>query len=200
MIRSVLGLVACGIIAVIFSVSASAQNYGAGDYGSCYYGNCSLSLTTSGSVAIDVLPTASGACTVTGGSVSVSTAASTGYTLQLSSVDTGTALQGSVNGGQIVASSGTVASPQTLQVNRWGFRVDGGSFGAGPTSGTSNAPAPLAATFSGVSSSASPATIRSVTGSITSPHTTNVWYAICANTSITADTYSKLVRYTALIN
>lgn len=200
MLRYLSGLVVFAVFTIVVSISVGAQSYGSGNYGSCQYGNCSLSLTTSGSVALDVLPTASGACTVASDSVSVSTAASTGYTLQLSSVDASTALQGAANGGQIVAASGSVSSPQILQVNRWGFRVDGGLFGDGPTSSSSNTAAPLSATFAGVASNINPATIRNVTQSIISPHITNVWYGVCANTSISADTYSKTVRYTALIN
>lgn len=196
-----IGLVLVGIIGLTWAgaVSVGAQPYGSGQYGSCQYGSCSLSLSSSGSVTLNVVPTTSTRCTTASDSVQVTTSSSTGYMLQLANIDTATSLQGASRGGSIAAATGTATSPQPLAANQWGYRLDQGAFGAGPTSASSNTPLP-SLTYAGVPASNSPATLRAPNGSVSSPDQTLVWYTVCANTNLPADSYSDTVRYTALVN
>lgn len=196
-------LVATGACVMVLANAASfvnAQPYGSGTYGSCQYGgSCSISLTSSGTVALDVTPTSSARCTTSSDNVQVMTASGTGYTLQLASSATATTLAGANSGGSIAAGSGTVASPQPLPANRWGFRIDSGAFGSGPTSASSNA-APSSTTYAGVTSSASPVTLKTRSTTPPNPDPLAVWYSLCVDTSIPADTYSRAVQYTAVVN
>jgi hypothetical protein len=154
-------------------------------------------LTTSGTVNVNVTPSGSGAQTIASDTVTVSTSDTAGYTLQLA--DTG-AQSGLVSGGNtIVASSGTPASPVSMTTNTWGFRVDSlGGFGAGPTTAQSST-AIGAIKFAAVPATGSPATIKT-TASTASNDTTTVWYAVAADTSQPAGTYTDSVTYTAVSN
>lgn len=193
-------IVACLIVLVNAALTVKAQPYGTGAYGSCQYGgSCSISLTSSGSVALNVIPASGGRCTVASDAVQVMTSSGTGYTLQLASSTTATTLAGASAGGSIAAGSGTVTAPQPLTVNRWGFRIDGGAFGPGPTNASTNAP--LSSTpYAGIPSSASPATIKAPSTTPPNPDPLTVWYGLCVDVSIPADTYSRVVRYTAVVN
>ena len=189
------------ILGVVFTFSIAtgvyAYNYGQGAYGTCEYNTCSISLSSLGNVNLPVAPTVAGRCTIAGDTVSVSTGASTGYTLTLSSSTNETAL---LNGSsRIEASSGSVTSPTALVSNRWGFRVDSGNFGTGPTSTVQNVAIP-ATTFSGIPALSSPVTIFAPTTARPSPDNTNVWYGICVDTTRPSGSYSGSVTYTAVIN
>jgi hypothetical protein len=85
-----------------------ALPYGAGTYGSCQYQSCSISVLSSGTVALNATPTVSGVYTFASDNVTVDTAASTGYTLTLKDSDTTTSLQNGAD--TITATSGTPAS------------------------------------------------------------------------------------------
>lgn len=186
---------AAGFLFVVPLVSANP--YGSGDYGACEYGSCSISLSSSATVNLPVTPSASNSCTVASGTISVSTGSSTGYRLMLSSSTNDRAL---VDGAKrIEASSGTVTSPAILTANVWGFRVDGGNFGTGPTSAVSSGSIP-ALTFAGPPSNEAPATIFSPTTVRPAPDVTTVWYGVCANTSQPSGDYSRVVTYTAVLN
>lgn len=151
-------------------------------------------LSSSGTVNLDATPTASGVQTIASDTVTVSSNNAAGYDLKLGETAVATALISGSN--TIPATAGTVASPQVLAVNTWGFRVDGlGGFGAGPTTGASNQ-AIGATTFAAVPASGSPATIKS-TSSTANNDTTTVWYGVAVNNSTPSGTYTNSVTYTA---
>ncbi|MGV9001597.1 MAG: hypothetical protein ACOH18_01415 [Candidatus Saccharimonadaceae bacterium] len=196
-----LGLYIASILAIAFAMMTSAQGlpYGKGAYGKCQFSSCSITLTSSTSLAANVTPGGSTTCTVANDDVTVRTGSSTGYTLTVSDSDTTTSLDRS-GGGSITTVSGTPASPTTLSANKWGYRVDGlAGFGAGPTSAVSNAAVPSEG-YAAMPILGSPDTLKIKTSAATVAETTKVWYGICSNTSIPAGSYTNTVVYTAIIN
>lgn len=193
------------VILAVFSpiyVGASEQStYGSGGYGNCLYGTCPLTVTSTASLAVDVMPTAGGVCTIASQDVDVLTDNTSGFTLSATTTTTTTAM---VSGGdQLPASGGTAASPVTLANNTWGYRVDSstiGTFGTGPTSAQTNAAAP-SVTFAGMpASNGTPATLRSTATTANPAVTTKVWYGSCANITQPPGSYSVSVLYTAVLN
>lgn len=156
-----------------------------------------ISITTSTTVTIGVTPTPGGVVSSSSDTVTVNTNATAGYTLTLADSDTNTNL---VSGGNnIAAHSGSFASPTTLADNTWGYRiVSAGGFGATAYSGETNQ-AGSTSTWAGVTSSASPVTIKT-TGSAATNDTTTVWYGVKATSSQPNGTYSDTVTYTATSN
>ena len=197
--NALLATVAVVVFVIICAPRSGALNFGSGTYGTCTYGTCGISLSTSGAVQLNILPTAGGAVTIASNTVTVETGSSTGYTLQLESAAADTALTSGTN--TIAASSGTVASPQTLAVNTWGYRIDSaGGFGAGPTSAVTNA-AGSSLTFAGLSALGSPVTLKTTAVSAPTPgETTTIWYGAKVDSSKPSGTYSRTVRYTATVN
>ena len=181
-------------------VAYNSGTYGSGAYGSCEYGvACSISLTSNGSIGLNVTPTSGGSCTVQSDSATVLTDDTNGYTLTLADSGTNTAL---VNGAATInATSGTFASPTALTATSWGYRVDGlGSFGSGPTTGQSNV-SPGGTLFAGIEASDQTAdTIATTSGAADPAVTTTVWYGACANTSVNSGAYTTQVIYTAVAN
>jgi hypothetical protein len=156
-----------------------------------------ISLTTSGTVAIDVTPITGGSQSSAADTVTVSTNNSTGYALTLADADTNTALESGAN--TIAAHAGTQASPTALANNRWGYRIDGtGGFGSGPTTALDNASS-SSQTFAGVPSSASPNTILT-TSSTASGEATTVWFSVKTDTTKPSGVYTDTVTYTATTN
>jgi len=155
-----------------------------------------ISITTSGSVALNVTPVSGGSQTSASDTVSVSTNNSAGYTLTLADSDADTDL---VNGGNTIgAHAGTQASPTVLANNSWGYRVDsiggfstGGAVESNVTSST--------ITYAGVPATGAPNTIKT-TATTASGDTTTVWYAVKADTTNPNGTYSDTVTYTATTN
>lgn len=176
-----------------------ANTYGSGTYGSCQYGSCSISLTSSGSVNINVTPSQNGTCTINNGSVSVSTDDSSGYSLTIQDNSTDNAL---ISGTYSIAStSGTFSLPIPLTANSWGYRVDNtGSFGPGPTSQQNNVPLNSTKFAQIPSASSSPDMIIDNPTATDSTQTTNIWYGVCANMSTASGAYSTQVTYTAITN
>ena len=154
--------------------------------------------TSSGTVAINTTPTAGGVQTINNDVITVSTNDSAGYTLKLAET-TATATLTS-GGNTIAASAGNQAVPIVQAVNTWGYRVDSiGGFGAGPTSGASNAAISGSIKFAAVPATASPDTIKT-TATTASSDTTSVWYGVAVNTSTPSGTYTNSVTYTATAN
>ena len=153
--------------------------------------------TTGGTVNANVTPTASGAQTIASDTVTVSTSDTSGYTLNIAETS---GVSGLVSGSDTIpASSANQASPAALSANTWGYRVDSvGGFGAGPTS-TQTSAAITASKFAAVPATASPNTIKTTSGTA-SNDTTTVWYAVAANTSQPAGTYTNSVTYTVITN
>ena len=175
-------------------------DYGEGTYGSCAYGAaCSISITSSGSVSLNVAPTTSGVCTTQSDSVAVLTDDANGYMLTMNDNSTNTAL---LNGGSSISSTtGTFASPAALTDNSWGYRVDSlGSFGSGPTTSQSNT-ALNSTTFAAIeASNVTPDTLASTSTAADPAVTTTVWYGVCADSTIPSGSYTTQVTYTALAN
>jgi hypothetical protein len=153
--------------------------------------------TTNGTVNVDVTPSGAGAQTIASDTVTISTNAPGGYTLQLAESTAQTAL---VSGSDTIpAISGTQASPAAASANTWGYRVDGiGGFGAGPTSAASNQPIG-SLTFAAVPATASPNTIKATSSTATND-TTTIWYQVSVDTSTPPGTYTNTVVYTAVTN
>jgi hypothetical protein len=182
--------------AVVF---AANDAYSDGEYSECAYDNCGLTLSSDGTVNINVTVGSSTTCTTQSDSVGVTTDSSTGYTLTLNDSTTSSSLVHSAT--TIPTSSSSQSSPSALSTNTWGYRVDGvGGFGSGPTSAISNA-APSGTTFAGIPiSTATGDTLATSTGPADPTVTTTVWYGICVNSTVPANTYSSSVVYTAVIN
>jgi len=178
---------------------AAGINYSEGTYGTCTYGTCSISLSTSGSISVNVTPAAGATtCTVVNDSVTATTDSSTGYTISLADSDTSNAMNGPT---AIPATNATASSPAALTANTWGYRVDNvAGFGAGPTSAVSNSSIPNLP-FAGMPlSSGTPGLIRTTSTADTNTVNTSVWYGLCANSSLQNGNYSNSVTYTAVIN
>lgn len=174
--------------------------YGSGKYGSCTYGDaCSITLTSNGSISVDITPDSTGRCTIQKDIASVTTDDSNGYTLTLADSSTNTSL--SDGSGTIPATSATFASPAALTANKWGYRVDGlGSFGSGPTVAQSNI-SPPSTVFAGIKASNQTADTIAVTALAANPAVdTTVWYGACADTSVSSGAYTTQVTYTATTN
>lgn len=183
-----------------YTSTSNALNYGVGTYGTCTYGTCGITISSGGTVTLNVTPSPSQTlCTIDKDAVSVTTGASVGYTMTLSSTAAGVTLPGNANGGTINAVSGSYASPAALGTNTWGYRIDSsGSFGSGPTATVTNVTVP-GLTFASLAPLASPQTIRT-TSTAATPSATDIWYGVCADLSLPADTYSRSVVYTAMTN
>ena len=200
-IRHILVIACLAVILVIPSVASAIPGaYGNGAYGTCTYNTCGITLTSSGTVNINIIPGASTACTTQSDSVAVTTDSSTGYSLSMQNTATTGSLLGS-GANTIPTSSGSQASPLALTANTWGYRVDSvGGFGAGPTSAGSNAATSIT-TFAAIPTSAQSADNLATTSAAANPAvTTTVWYGVCSDTTIPADTYSSIVTYTAVVN
>ena len=153
--------------------------------------------TTSGTVNLNVTPTAAGAQTTASDTVTISTNDSAGYTLKLSGTTTNTNLVSGAN--NIAATTGTPAAPIALTSGTWGYRLDSASgFGAGPTS-VINSAVIGALTYAGVPSSATPGTLAT-TAAVATNAVTTVWYSTADNYSVPSGTYTQQVTYTATAN
>lgn len=186
-------------LAIIPALPALAINYNSGTYGSCQFDTCGITISSDGNVNLDVTPTPSGKCTVQSDTVAVFTDNSNGFSLTLSNNSTSTAL---VSGSATInATSATAASPATLPINQWGYRVDGfGSFGSGPTTGGFSVN-PNATTFALVPASNQLAdTIASTAVAADPTVNTGVWYGVCADTNITNGAYTTVITYSAVTN
>jgi hypothetical protein len=188
-------LIGSGSIAL--ADTTDSTTYGSGLYGVCDYGACSLTLTSSGTVTANIVPSAAGKCSVQSDTVSVLTDNPSGYSVTMT---TSTANNAMVNGANsIAASSGTAAVPATLSNNTWGYRIDGLSgFGAGPTTSQSSGSIPSVKFAAVPASGQSAATVATSSSSANPAVNTTVWYGVCSNTSIPSGNYSATVTYTAV--
>ncbi len=148
--------------------------------------------TSTTPLTLDVAPDATGKHTTRKDTLTVSTNDSLGYTITLADADANTNMISGAN--NIAAHAGTWAAPTTLTANKWGYRIDSaGSFGAGPTTQVDSA-AFSALLYAGVPATGSPQQIRT-TNATASNETTDVWYAVGANTSQPTGTYTDSVTY-----
>lgn len=183
---------------LLFSIAliTFAMPYGEGRYGECKYGvSCTISMTTFGTVDLP-LNLASGAkYTIDKDEVAVTTDSPSGYSLTVSS--TSATDNDMISGSNTLPSTAaTSASPTTLPLKNWGYRVDGIlGFGAGPTTTVTNASS-SSLTFAGMPLSGSPQLIKS-TSSPASSDITEFWYGVHADITQTAGIYTSTVIYTA---
>jgi hypothetical protein len=190
-----------GVIGVLLLAPlVFAAPYGSDIYGKCTYGDgCNISISTSGTVTLNVAPTLSSVYTIDKDTVTVTTNNSAGYTLRLESTSgTSSKLE---NGAEYFdTTTGTAASPVTLSNNEWGYRIDSAlGFGAGPTTAVSNQTS-SSLTFAGLPLLGAPQTIKTTASSALSGDATDVWYGIRADMTKPAGTYSATVVYTAVAN
>ncbi len=185
----------------LMTMKASALAYGAGTYGTCEYNTCSISISSNGTINLSMTkstqyPTI---CSVGGDTVTVSTLSSTGYSVTVSVPASNTNMTGVTYGGTIPTSSGTIASPTLLMANTWGYRVDAGTFGVGPTTTLAGGAIP-GVTFAGVPAVATPSYVTSSSSPATNA-ATNVWYGVCIDgNTVSADVYKNDLVYTAAVN
>jgi hypothetical protein len=192
----------CSLLCLIITMpvlKTMAITYSNGTYGSCQYNSCSLTISSAGTLSINVTPALGGACSTQSDNVSVLTDDPSGYTLSLANSNTNTAL---LNGAAAINSTtATQASPAALIANHWGYRVDNiGGFGAGPTSAQTNV-SPDSILFASVpASNASPDTIATTSSPADPAVSTYVWYSVCTDTTIASGIYTTQVTYTAITN
>ena len=157
--------------------------------------NSTISMTSSGTVTLNVMPVSGGAQTSASDSLSVSTNHASGYNLTLANNDANTAL---VNGAAtLTAHTGTLAAPTALGVNTWGYAIAGGAFDASYavlTNATGST-----TKWAGVPASASPQILKTTAVPASSDLTT-VWYSAKVDTSKANGTYTDTVVYSATTN
>jgi hypothetical protein len=190
-------LLAAAVVLPVFP--AVAINFGNGTYGACQFSTCSISISSNGSLSLNVTPTSAGACTTQSDNVSVLTDDPSGYTLSLANSSTNTAL---TNGSATINStSATQASPAALSADSWGYRVDGvGGFGSGPTSAQSNASLNSVLFAEVPASNNTPDVLADTDVSADPAVSTTAWYSVCADTNEASGVYSTQVTYSAITN
>lgn len=156
-----------------------------------------ITMTTSGTVALGITPDGDGQASSASDTVTVSTNNALGYNLTLADSDATTTLAS--GGNTLTAHAGTQGTPTTLANNTWGYRVVSvGGFGAGATSAETNVDS-LANTWAGVPATGSPNTLKN-TGSTATNDVTTVWYGAKADTTKPNGVYTGTVTYTATTN
>lgn len=153
-----------------------------------------IAITSLSAVNINVTPTASGArLSSAKDTVTVNTNNAAGYNLTLAMSTSETRLLSGAN--SIAQAAGTLASPQALGTNTWGYRVaSAGGFGAGAAA--ENSVATSSYTWAGVPASGTPDQVKS-TSVPANDDTTDIWYAIMVDTTKPSGTYTGTVTYTA---
>ncbi|MBP7760627.1 hypothetical protein KA093_02435 [Candidatus Saccharibacteria bacterium] len=163
----------------------------------------SISVTTSGTVTLNIIPVSGGAQSTASDTVTVTTNHGTGYNLSLKDADANTNL---VNGGNNIptSSSTTWGSPATLSNNTWGYGIASGT--ANLTAGSNFSASYTAQTdqttdshlFLGVKTTDQ--LLRTTSAAAGSGEVTTVWYSAKADTTNPTGTYTDTVTYTALTN
>lgn len=159
-----------------------------------------ISITTSGTVTINITPVSGGAQTSASDTVTVNTNNSTGYNLAVKDSDATLTL---TNGGNtIAASSNTFASGGVLANNTWGWAVPTGTTGIGSNSFDASYSVITNATSSSTNWAGITASDQQFknTSTVASNDVTTVWYSAKADTSKPNGTYADTVTYTATTN
>lgn len=156
-----------------------------------------ITITTSGSVNITLMPGSSPVVSSASDTVTVNTNATTGYELTLANVDASTNL---VSGGSdtIAAHAGTPGTPTALADNTWGFAVAGSPFDTSYIAENNNDSS--TSLWAGVPASSGTAATLKTTSSPASNDVTTVWYGVRVNASQPNGNYTDTVRYTAAVN
>lgn len=155
-----------------------------------------ISVSSSGTVNINITPVTGGSQSSAADTVSVSTNNTTGYTLKLADSDATTDLVSGSN--TITAHTGTQTTPTALANNSWGYHVDSvGGFDADGAAEDNVTTSTIK--YAGVPANASPNTLKT-TSSTASGDTTTVYYGVKADTTKPNGIYSDTVTYTATTN
>jgi len=155
-----------------------------------------ISVASSGTVLINLTPTAGGVVSSASDTILVSTNNTLGYALTLADTDATTTLVSGAN--TIPAHAGTQVAPTALAVNTWGYAVPavGGfdaTYAAETNAGTS------ITKWAGMPATSSPNTLKT-TSTTASSDSTIVWYGVKVNSTKPNGTYSDTVTYTATTN
>ena len=157
----------------------------------------SISISSSGTVAISLTPTSNGTLSSAKDTVTVSTNNTAGYNLTLKDSDSTTDL---TSGGNSFTAAST--TPGALTAGKWGFALASGTVGigvAGFDGSYSEVTNATGATSKWAGVAASPVTIKSTTSTATNDQT-EVFYAAMADTNQPNGTYTDTVTYTATTN
>ncbi|HTK39358.1 MAG TPA: hypothetical protein VL362_00665 [Patescibacteria group bacterium] len=155
-----------------------------------------ISVSSSGTVAIGLTPGGSAVVSSSSDTVSVSTNNSAGYTLTLADSDAVTNLVSGTD--TITPSAGTQAAPVTLATGKWGYAVPTvGGFDASYSTETNSTSS--TSKWAGVPASGSPNTLKT-TATTASADTTTVWYGAKVDSTQPTGTYIDTVTYTATTN
>ena len=159
-----------------------------------------ISITTSGTVTLNITPVSGGAQTSASDTVTVNTNHSAGYNLAVKDSDATLTL---TNGGNtIAASSNTFAAGAALANNTWGYAVADTTTGIGTnnfdtTYSVLTNVASSSTTWAGITASDQ---VFKTTATNALNDTTTVWYSAKADTSKPNGTYADVVTYTATTN
>lgn len=155
-----------------------------------------ISMTTSGTVNLNVTPVTGGAQTSAADTVTVATNNASGYALTLSNADAVTTLANGAN--TIAAHTGTQVASTALANNSWGYHVDGaGTMGTGGAAESNVATSTIK--YAGVPALASPNVLKT-TATTAAADVTTVYYGVKVDTTKPNGTYTDIVTYTATTN
>jgi hypothetical protein len=159
-----------------------------------------ISITTSGTVTLNITPVSGGSQTSASDTVTVNTNNATGYELAVKDSDATLTLTD--GGNTIAASSNTFAGGGVLANNTWGWAVPTATTGIGSNS--------FDASYSVINNAASSSTnwagitatdqLFKDTATTATNDVTTVWYSAKADTSKPNGTYADTVTYTATTN
>lgn len=175
LILSLITLLAIAVFSTGVVTEVGASPYGAGKYNANvpYGGQTQLTISTSGNIALNVIPSDSGTSASASGTVTVVSTDVVGYKLYIRSI-TSTNM---ANGASVIPASAN-GSPAALATNTWGYNLDGSS------------------NFTGMT--LSDVLIRSATQPYTSGDVTTVTYGVKVNNAKKSGSYSNSVIYTAV--
>ena len=163
--------------------------------------NSVISVTSGAAVNISVTPTSGGAVTSASNTVTVNTNNTAGYELSIADSDATLTLSDGTN--SIATNTDAPAAASVLSGNEWGWAVPSGTTGAATNTFSASysvlsSQASTTQKYAGISNSAFK--IKDTTGVATND-TTDVWFAVNANTSQPASTgYTDTITYTAVTN
>lgn len=162
-----------------------------------------ISIATSGTVTLNIVPVSGGSQSTASDTVTVTTNQASGYNLNLKDFDSTLTL---ANGGDSIAAStnNTWGSAAALANNTWGFAIASGTTGLTAASGFDASYSALTdqtsdpAKFMGIQ--ASDELLRTTAVPAGSGDPTTVWYSAKADTTLPIGTYTNTVVYTATTN
>ena len=159
-----------------------------------------ISITTSGTVTLNITPVSGGNQSSASDTVTVNTNNATGYNLAVKDADATLTLTNGAN--TIAASSNTFAGATTLANNTWGWAVANtttgiGSNGFDASYSTFTDQSSHASHWAGITASDQQFKNTSTTAT---NDTTTVWYSAKADTTKPNGTYTDTVVYTATTN